>query len=188
MKVIKETTLHPEGNDGVDLYPKTSIKQVENLFDTLTGINQTEQNLSLNKLDKPATPTAESAVVLGTDGTVSTKLLSEIGGGKLYGHDINLTLTKPNNTYDIYEIKYYIIDSQNSKYNIDSVYGFGQGLLLKAVSGTEEVLPVYINYIDHEIDPGTGKVTPIIYINSNGYVMGTTSIEITAVRDDVTEL
>lgn len=92
MKVIKETTLHPEDNDGVDLYPKTSIKQVENLSDTLTGINQTEQNLVLNKLDKPATPTTESAVVLGTDGRASTKPLSEIGGGKLYIHNITITV------------------------------------------------------------------------------------------------
>lgn len=42
-----------------------------------------------NKLTKPQTPTADSAVTLLADGTVGTKLLSEIGGGgKLYLHQI----------------------------------------------------------------------------------------------------
>ena len=91
MNTIKETTLHPEGNDGVDLYPKTSIKQVVNLSDTLIGINQTEENLNATKLNKPAIPSADSAVTITADGTVGTKPLSEIGGGKLYLHSMNFT-------------------------------------------------------------------------------------------------
>lgn len=44
-----------------------------------------------SKLTKPTTPTAESAVTMLADGTVGTKLLSEIGGGgKLYCHDVLL--------------------------------------------------------------------------------------------------
>ncbi len=47
-----------------------------------------------NKLAKPANPTAESAVTLLADGTVGTKLLSEIGGGgKLYLHKISAYIT-----------------------------------------------------------------------------------------------
>ena len=47
------------------------------------------------KLTKPTNPSAESAVTMAADGTVGTKLLSEIGGGgvgggKLYRHDIEL--------------------------------------------------------------------------------------------------
>lgn len=43
--------------------------------------NDVVRELELNnKLTKPANPTAESAVVLGADGTVSTKALSEISG------------------------------------------------------------------------------------------------------------
>ena len=37
-------------------------------------------------MKKPANPSAESAVTLLANGTVGTKLLSEIGGGKLYMH------------------------------------------------------------------------------------------------------
>ena len=45
-----------------------------------------------SKLDKPATPTADSAVTMLADGTVGTKPLSEIGGdgGKIYRHDITI--------------------------------------------------------------------------------------------------
>ena len=44
-----------------------------------------------SKLDKPANPSAESAVTMLADGTVGTKLLSEIGGGgKLYLHHLSV--------------------------------------------------------------------------------------------------
>lgn len=42
------------------------------------------------KLTAPTTPTAESAITMLADGTVGTKPLSEIGGGKLYRHDITM--------------------------------------------------------------------------------------------------
>lgn len=59
--------------------------------DELDSALQTKIN---GKLDKPTTPTAESAVILRTDGTVGTKPLSEIGGGgKLYRHDLRITRT-----------------------------------------------------------------------------------------------
>lgn len=92
MKVIKETTLHPDGNDGVDLYPKTNINQVEQLPQKLTSVETQINQLNIGKLTKPTTPTAESAVTMLADGTVGTKLLSEIGGGgKLYRHDVNIS-------------------------------------------------------------------------------------------------
>lgn len=40
------------------------------------------------KIDKPELPTEESAVVMGSDGLVGTKKLSEFGGAKLYKHTI----------------------------------------------------------------------------------------------------
>ena len=49
-----------------------------------------------NRLTKPTNPSAESAVTMLADGTVGTKLLSEIGGGgggKLYRHRIVAGLT-----------------------------------------------------------------------------------------------
>lgn len=84
---------------------KVDVNVLEQLLigsDTVV-VNRTEDNSKLQvrlaqsvttqingKLDKPATPTAESAVVIGTDGTTSTKPLSEIGGGKLYKHDVTM--------------------------------------------------------------------------------------------------
>lgn len=47
-----------------------------------------------NKLSKPTTPTEDSAVIIGTDGAVATKPLSEFGGGgggdKLYLHLVHV--------------------------------------------------------------------------------------------------
>ena len=49
-------------------------------------------------INKPATPTADSAVTMLADGTVGTKPLSEIGGGgKLYQHDYTITGTGEGN-------------------------------------------------------------------------------------------
>ena len=97
MNMIKETTLHPEGNDGVDLYPKTNINQVEKLPQKLTYLETQVSQLNANKLTKPTNPTAESAVTMLADGTVGTKLLSEIGGGgggKVYKHELDITFNE----------------------------------------------------------------------------------------------
>lgn len=52
---------------------------------------QTKINEVSNKLTKPTNPSAEAAVTMLADGTVGTKLLSEIGGGKLYKHYISIS-------------------------------------------------------------------------------------------------
>lgn len=91
MGTIKETTLHPDGNEGVDLYPKTNINQVQELPQKLTSVENQINQLNIDKLTKPANPSAESAVTMLADGTVGTKPLSEIGGGKLYLHSMNFT-------------------------------------------------------------------------------------------------
>ena len=94
MSTIKETTLHPDGNDGVDLYPKTNINQVQELPQKLTSVESQINQLNIDKLTKPTNPTADSAVTMLADGTVGTKPLSEIGsGGKLYEHNINVNIT-----------------------------------------------------------------------------------------------
>lgn len=46
------------------------------------------------KLDKPTTPSVRSAVVIEIDGKTSTKPLSEIGGGKLYLHHVQISIPK----------------------------------------------------------------------------------------------
>ena len=91
MNTVKETTLHPDGNEGVDLYPKTNINQVQELPQKLTSVETQINQLTIGKLTKPTNPSAESAVTMLADGTVGTKPLSEIGGGgKLYLHRIGL--------------------------------------------------------------------------------------------------
>ena len=70
-------------------------EQVQLLKQADVTINENLQTINTEvngKLTKPANPSAESAVTMLADGTVGTKLLSEIGGGgKLYKHIITFT-------------------------------------------------------------------------------------------------
>ena len=64
-------------------------EQVQLLKQADVTINESLQTVNTEisgKLTKPTNPSAESAVTMLADGTVGTKLLSEIGGGKLYLH------------------------------------------------------------------------------------------------------
>lgn len=75
-----------------DLEPQVryDAEQVQLLKQADVTINENLQTINTEidgKLTKPANPSAESAVTMLADGTVGTKLLSEIGGGdKLYLH------------------------------------------------------------------------------------------------------
>ena len=100
-----------------DLEPQVryDAEQVQLLKQADVTINENLQtvNTEINgKLTKPTNPSAESAVIMSADGTVGTKLLSEIGGsgGKLYMHRVSfvfendamylLTIDIPTNTTD----------------------------------------------------------------------------------------
>lgn len=76
----------------VQLLKQADVTINENLQTVNTEIN--------GKLDKPTNPSAESAVTMLADGTVGTKLLSEIGGGggggKIYKHHISASLLTQN--------------------------------------------------------------------------------------------
>lgn len=79
-----------------DLEPQVryDAEQVQLLKQADVTINENLQtiNTALNgKLTKPTNPSAEAAVTMLADGTVGTKLLSEIGGGKLYKHYISIS-------------------------------------------------------------------------------------------------
>lgn len=50
MSTIKETTLHPDNDPNVDLYPKTSTDQVEGLNNIITGVNN-EIEKKVNTVD-----------------------------------------------------------------------------------------------------------------------------------------
>ena len=71
-------------------------EQVQALKQADVTINENLQTINTEvngKLTKPANPSAESAVTMLADGTVGTKLLSEIGGGgndKLYLHVVHV--------------------------------------------------------------------------------------------------
>lgn len=74
-----------------------ALKQADvTINENLQTVNESLQtvNTELNgKLTKPTNPSAESAVTMLADGTVGTKLLSEIGGGKLYLHKIRVNFS-----------------------------------------------------------------------------------------------
>lgn len=131
----------------VQLLKQADVTINENLQTVNTEIN--------GKLTKPANPSAESAVTMLADGTVGTKLLSEIGGGgKLYLHRIGLlrnddfSSTIFFNMYSLSDTHYTLDDLNNNfsgstfpasikgKYN--NMYcgeiTFGSGLI--AYSGT----------------------------------------------------
>lgn len=122
----KEFTITIPKNVNIDELEKVLLGS-----DTVV-VNRTEDNSKLQvrlaqsvtdkingKLDKPATPTAESAVVIGTNGTVGTKPLSEIGGGKLYLHKIHILDT---NSYIFTEALIY--SSSNTPFTFVSLISF----------------------------------------------------------------
>ena len=82
------------------------LKQADvTINENLQTVNENLQTINAEvngKLDKPANPSAERAVTILADGTVGTKLLSEIGGGKLYRHKVMCQTAK--GRYDIYFI------------------------------------------------------------------------------------
>lgn len=86
-----------------DLEPQVryDAEQVQLLKQEDVTINENLQTINTEldgKLNKPANPSAESAVTMSADGTVGTKLLSEIGGGggggKLYLHTYSFTINE----------------------------------------------------------------------------------------------
>ena len=92
-----------------DLEPQVryDAEQVKVLKQADITINENLQTINTEvngKLTKPTNPSAESAVTMLADGTVGTKLLSEIGGsgGKLYRHRVMCRTEK--GRYDIYFI------------------------------------------------------------------------------------
>ena len=89
-----------------DLEPQVryDAEQVQLLKQADVTINENLQTINTEvngKLTKPTNPSAESAVTMLADGTVGTKLLSEIGGsGKLYMHYCSVILTKSGIDFD----------------------------------------------------------------------------------------
>lgn len=88
------------------------------------------------KLTTPATPTAESAIVIGADGTVNTKPLSEIKT-HIYRHSIWFTISienydTPSGTYTFTDAQGVIelIDNYGMSYSISDLVWRGTGYII----------------------------------------------------------
>lgn len=93
------------------------VERLEDNSGLRLRLDQSVINDINSKLAKPAKPTAESAVTMKADGTVGTKLLSEIGGGKLYLH--NITCSGPSGT-TIYDVQIKAITYSATPYTYDT--------------------------------------------------------------------
>ena len=116
----------------------------------LQTVNESLQtiNTELNgKLTKPTNPSAESAVTMLADGTVGTKLLSEIGGGgKLYLHKIELMSSDSANGANIT-----IINSRDTPYPRNT---------------PADIEVVFKEKIDKYFVSGFTSHTPVLYVES----------------------
>ena len=156
------------------------LKQADvTINENLQTVNESLQtvNTELNgKLTKPINPSAESAVTMLANGTVGTKPLSEIGGGKLYRHGIRVDFANDGGligaiiyiveyrTNNIEETNPQICNKQvcycNATNNIgDELYGICpvlvdsnnrakiMGVLDNTSTNTPEILNVNINFL-----------------------------------------
>ena len=100
------------------------LKQADvTINDNLQTVNESLQTINTevsNKLNKPTNPSAESAVTMLADGTVGTKPLSELGGGKLYRHDVKISNIKEN-SIDSFEMSF-LSTSANATTDIDQIF------------------------------------------------------------------
>lgn len=133
MNEIKKTTLHPDNQPDVHLYPKTSAEQVEGLMEIVDS-----------KLTKPTNPSAESAVTMLADGTVGTKPLSEIGGsgGKLYIHNIRLNAQFTYNDNASGDFLFSFTSSRQTEYKLQDLTiifnAFGSNIITTATIRKQE--------------------------------------------------
>lgn len=100
-----------------DLEPQVryDAEQVQLLKQADVTINESLQTINTEidgKLTKPTNPSADSAVTISANGTVGTKPLSEIGGGKLYLH--NVPFKKSDNAITVNVIFYSLSDQPTS--------------------------------------------------------------------------
>ena len=128
-----------------------------------------------NYLKKPTNPSAESAVTMLADGTVGTKLLSEIGGGgKLYMHRVTFT-------FDIDGFYFLIIDIPTNTTNditVDFLRNYIQGYCVVCYNGSKGRGAVSLSSISNNIvisgsvvDINVSNSVDINYGNTNGLVI-----------------
>lgn len=88
-------------NAKVDTLPAGTLFGITDATVSKTDLSTDLKNEINGKLNKPTTPSAESAVTMLADGTVETKPLSEISGRK-YQHNLLLNGTKDGSTFKVF--------------------------------------------------------------------------------------
>ena len=135
-----------------------------------------------SKLDKPANPTAESAVTMLADGTVGTKLLSEIGGGggKLYRHHISVDLTS-----EMGSIFVDIINTSSTSISISEFQTYVKASTVAVFAGMNGHGVVSISY-----DNLTGYLIQGAVVNNQntGYFVNLEETTFGGITDTYTEL
>lgn len=173
-----------------DLEPQVryDAEQVQLLKQADVTINESLQtvNTEINgKLNKPTNPSAESAVTMLADGTVGTKPLSEIGGGKLYRHDLVLSFNDG-------EIHTKIMNSNNdiitlSNFNVYTGYQDNIGYIVLHNVGQHGIIRVYLQ------QTGETEYTALVdgcIVGSGGNVTNLSPGEyiVTNIEDYITEV
>lgn len=113
------------------------VERLENNSGLRVRLDQSVLDNINSKLTKPTNPSAESAVTMLADGTVGTKLLSEIGGGgggKLYIHNLTFTISNTDkaylvlytsnysNSFDLTSLKTFLTKHSNALKNTVGIY------------------------------------------------------------------
>ena len=162
-----------------DLEPQVryDAEQVQLLKQADVTINENLQtiNTEINgKLTKPTNPSAESAVTMLADGTVGTKLLSEIGGGKLYMHRVTFGFVEDRFTH----LNIDIPSNKTDSITVDFLRNYIQGICSVSYNGSLGkgavmlyCLPNSVVISGTAVDGGITEIININYSNADGLII-----------------
>lgn len=191
-KKLDKASIVQETGTGTDVV--MSQKAVTDVINESLQTINTEIN---GKLTKPATPTAESAVTMLADGTVGTKLLSEIGGGKSYLHNIRINAQFTYNDNASGDFLFSFTSSRQTEYKLRDLTtifnAFGSNIITTATIRKQETGGMPNNGIANVLYSEGADVLEIrAFINDSdtvtGYYESGSLSNITSLQDTVTEL
>lgn len=171
---IKKDTLHPEGEPEIDIYPKTSIDQVENLQANLDALNGDIANISTNvETIANRVEIAENSITVLTMAYESYTDYTEVTNGFLLtylsGRQIELPIKAGTNvTFSKYPGTNQIVINAtggsvpdnialldaNNKWTGDNIFdGFSKSIRVNGlfqVSGDEELISATYNQVSYD--------------------------------------
>lgn len=171
---IKKDTLHPEGGPEIDIYPKTSIDQVENLQANLDALNGDIANISTNvETIANRVEIAENSITVLTTAYESYTDYTEVTNGFLLtylsGRQIELPIKAGTNvTFSKYPGTNQIVINAtggsvpdnialldaNNKWTGDNIFdGFSKSIRVNGlfqVSGDEELTSATYNQVSYD--------------------------------------